>query len=286
VTETIDVDAVINHPRRVQILRGALERVHDGIAPLIDLSRPYVSGLEMLPADGRFLLIGNHTQFVGGEVLLIPHFVRRAIGVRVRPLADRRFGQQRGFGRDLITAYGGVVGSPETARELMRHNETILVFPGGGREIAKFKGEEYHRNWNGRSGFARVAVENNYPVVPVGLVGGDDVYKSLVARDSALGRLSQSISTKLTGKADMAMPLMRGIGPTLIPRPQRMYLHFGEAIDTAKPAGASVENWVSSVRNNTQEALEAILTDLLTVRAHDPFRELNPSAWSNAIIAT
>jgi 1-acyl-sn-glycerol-3-phosphate acyltransferase len=286
VTETIDVDAVINHPRRVQILRGALERVHDGIAPLIDLSRPYVSGLEMLPADGRFLLVGNHTQFVGGEVLLIPHFVRRAIGVRVRPLADRRFGQQRGFGRDLITAYGGVVGSPETARELMRHNETILVFPGGGREIAKFKGEEYHLNWNGRSGFARVAVENNYPVVPVGLVGGDDVYKSLVARDSALGRLSQSISTKLTGKADMAMPLMRGIGPTLIPRPQRMYLHFGEAIDTAKPAGASVENWVSSVRNNTQEALEAILTDLLTVRAHDPFRELNPSAWSNAIIAT
>ncbi|HUE35101.1 MAG TPA: lysophospholipid acyltransferase family protein [Mycobacterium sp.] len=285
-TETIDVDAVINHPRRVQILRGALERVHDGIAPLIDLSRPYVSGLEMLPADGRFLLVGNHTQFVGGEVLLIPHFVRRAIGVRVRPLADRRFGQQRGFGRDLITAYGGVVGSPETARELMRHNETILVFPGGGREIAKFKGEEYHLNWNGRSGFARVAVENNYPVVPVGLVGGDDVYKSLVARDSALGRLSQSISTKLTGKADMAMPLMRGIGPTLIPRPQRMYLHFGEAIDTAKPAGASVENWVSSVRNNTQESLEAILADLLAVRAHDPFRELNPSASSNAIIAT
>ena len=285
-TETIDVDAVINHLRRVQILRGALERVHDGIAPLIDLSRPYVSGLEMLPADGRFLLVGNHTQFVGGEVLLIPHFVRRAIGVRVRPLADRRFGQQRGFGRDLITAYGGVVGSPETARELMRHNETILVFPGGGREIAKFKGEEYHLNWNGRSGFARVAVENNYPVVPVGLVGGDDVYKSLVARDSALGRLSQSISTKLTGKADMAMPLMRGIGPTLIPRPQRMYLHFGEAIDTAKPAGASVENWVSSVRNNTQESLEAILADLLAVRAHDPFRELNPSASSNAIIAT
>jgi 1-acyl-sn-glycerol-3-phosphate acyltransferase len=277
---------VINHLRRVQILRGALERVHDGIAPLIDLSRPYVSGLEMLPADGRFLLVGNHTQFVGGEVLLIPHFVRRAIGVRVRPLADRRFGQQRGFGRDLITAYGGVVGSPETARELMRHNETILVFPGGGREIAKFKGEEYHLNWNGRSGFARVAVENNYPVVPVGLVGGDDVYKSLVARDSALGRLSQSISTKLTGKADMAMPLMRGIGPTLIPRPQRMYLHFGEAIDTAKPAGASVENWVSSVRNNTQESLEAILADLLAVRAHDPFRELNPSASSNAIIAT
>jgi 1-acyl-sn-glycerol-3-phosphate acyltransferase len=283
VSEPIDIDALMNHPRRVQILRGALDRIQDGIAPVINLSRPYVSGLDTLPADGRFLLVGNHTQFVGGEVLLIPHFVRRAIGARVRPLADRRFGEQPGLGRDLMTAYGGVVGAPETARELMRHNETILVFPGGGREIAKFKGEEYRLNWNGRSGFARIAVENDYPIVPIGLVGGDDIYKSLVTRDSALGRLSQAVSAKLSGRADMAMPLMRGIGPTLIPRPQRMYLRFGEPIDTAKPDRISTEDWVASVRNDTQESLETILTNLLALRAGDPFRELNPLAWASAV---
>lgn len=284
-TKAIDLDGVINHPRRVQFLRGALEKIHDGIAPFIDLSRPYVSGLKNLPNDGRFLLVGNHTQFVAGEVLLIPHFVRRAIGTRVRPLADRRFGGQGGLGRDLMTAYGGVVGSPETARELMRHNETILVFPGGGREIAKFKGEEYQLNWNGRSGFARIAVEYDYPIIPVGLVGGDDVYQSLVARDSALGRLSQTISTRLTGSADMAMPPMRGIGPTLMPRPQRMYLRFGATIDTTKPVGVSAEDWVATVRRDTQESLETILANLLAVRASDPFRDLNPSARPRAVIA-
>jgi 1-acyl-sn-glycerol-3-phosphate acyltransferase len=285
VSETIDIDGVMNHPRRVQILRSALDRIQDGIAPVIDLSRPYVSGLDTLPADGRFLLVGNHTQFVGGEVLLIPHFVRRAIGARVRPLADRRFGEQPGLGRDLMTAYGGVVGAPETARELMRHNETILVFPGGGREIAKFKGEEYRLNWNGRSGFARVAVENDYPIVPVGLVGGDDIYKSLVTRDSVLGRLSQAASAKLSGRADMAMPLMHGIGPTLMPRPQRMYLRFGEPIETTKPNRVSTEDWVASVRKDTQQSLEAILAELLAVRASDPFRELNPLAWASAVKA-
>lgn len=281
----IDIDAVMNHPRRVQVIRGAVDRVHDGIAPLIDLTRPYVRGLEHLPADGRFLLVGNHTQFVGGEVLLVPHFVRRAIGVRVRPLADRRFGQRPGFGHDVMTAYGGVVGAPETARELMRHNETILVFPGGGREIAKFKGEEYHLNWRGRAGFARIAVENDYPIVPVGLVGGDDVYKSLVTRESPLGRLSRSISTGLTGDADMAMPLMRGIGPTLIPRPQRMYLCFGEPIETTQPDGVSAEEWVASVRSTTKRSLETILAELLAVRDNDPFRELNPLAWASAVKA-
>ena len=279
----IDIDAVMNHPRRVEILRGALERVHDGIAPVIDVTRPYVSGLDTLPSDGRFLLVGNHTQFIGGEVLLIPHFVRRAIGTRVRPLADRRFAQQPGFGHDVMTAYGGVVGAPETARELMRHNETILVFPGGGREIAKFKGEEYLLNWRGRAGFARIAVENGYPIVPVGLVGGDDVYKSLVTRDSLLGRLSRAVSTRMSGDADMAMPLMRGVGPTFIPRPQRMYLQFGEPISTTKPARVSTEKWVESVRADTQQSLEAILARLLELRAGDPFRELNPLAWTRAV---
>src|SRR5208283_185355 len=138
----------------------------------------------------------------------------------------------------------------------------ILVFPGGGREIAKFKGEEYHLNWHGRFGFARIAVENDYPIIPVGLVGGDDVYKSLVTRDSVLGRLSRTISTRLTGDADMAMPLMRGIGPTLIPRPQRMYLRFGEPIATTKPDRVSTDNWVASVRNKTQKSLETILAEL------------------------
>lgn len=280
-TESVELAAATTQTRRVQILRKALSKLQDGTAPFVDLSRPHVSGLDKLPVDGRFLLVGNHT-FSGSEVMLIPHFVRRAIGTWVRPLADRRFGERAGLGRDLMTAYGGVVGAPNTARGLMRQGETILVFPGGGREIPKFKGEEYRLNWTGRFGFARIAVEDAYPIVPVGLVGGDDVYKSLIARDSALGRLSQFVSTKLSGRSDMAMPLVRGVGLTPIPRPQRMYLRFGDPIDTANPDGIATDEWVAQVRDHTQRSLETILADLLTIRADDPFRELNPLAWTSA----
>ncbi|OBJ10837.1 hypothetical protein A5625_10220 [Mycobacterium sp. 1465703.0] len=104
-----------------------------------------------------------------------------------------------------FNAIAGSTGARETTRELMRQNQTILVFPGGAREIAKSKGEEYHLNWRERCGFVRLAVENGYPIVPVGLVGGDDVYKSLVARDSALGRLCQTVSATMTGRADMML---------------------------------------------------------------------------------
>ncbi|MDR3663074.1 MAG: lysophospholipid acyltransferase family protein [Mycobacterium sp.] len=277
-----EIAAVMDPPSRVRTLRNMLGATGDVLDPLIDLYRPYVAGLHRLPRDGRFLLVGNHTAFGFAEVLLVPYYTRRELGVRVRPLAERALGQMTGFGGDLVAAYGGVVGHPDTARELMRHNETVLVFPGGGREMPKFKGEEYQLQWQGRAGFARVAIENGYPIVPVGLVGSDDVYRSVVERDSMLGQLSQSVAERLSGRSDMAMPLVRGVGPTLFPRPQRMYLEFGAPVSTTAPARTNHATWVETVKSTTQQALEQILADLQELRAGDPYRNLNPLAWVRA----
>ncbi|MHC9294165.1 lysophospholipid acyltransferase family protein [Mycobacterium sp. LTG2003] len=275
------IDAIMKPPSHIQVMRRAVETVADGIEPLVDLYRPYVDGLHNLPRDGRFLLVGNHTQF-GAEALLVPYVVRREIGMRVRPLADRRFGDMPRPAGDLLAACGAVVGAPESARELMRHDEPILVFPGGGREIPKFKGEQYTLRWEGREGFARIAAEHGYPIVPVALVGGDDVYVSMTTRDHWLGRLSQTVSEKLSGRTDMAMPLLRGVGPTLIPRPQRMYVRFAAPIDTTKPPRASAQRWAATVKKHTKESLEKSLAELLKIRRDDPYRELNPLAWRNA----
>ncbi|AFJ35485.1 lysophospholipid acyltransferase family protein [Mycobacterium intracellulare] len=283
-SDETDLVGIMQPSSRVRSLRRALDVVTERLQPVLDLSRPYVDGLENLPPDGRFLLVGNHTQF-GSEVFLIPDMVRRSVGTRVRPLADRNFGRLRGLPADLMAAFGGVIGAPETVRELMRHDETILVFPGGGREIAKFKGEEYALRWQGRSGFARVSVANGYPIVPVGLVGGDDVYRSWTTRDSAYAKFSAALSRRLNGRPDMAMPLLRGIGPTLIPRPQRMYLRFGAPIDTTTPLGVENEQWVDIVKERTRRQLETILSELLRLREKDPYRGLNPLAWHRAATA-
>lgn len=272
----------MDQPSRIQAIRRVVETVADNAAPLIDLWRPFVDGLEHLPRDGRFLLVGNHTQS-GTEGFLIPYVVRREIGTLVRPLTDRRFATMPGPAADLLAACGATVGSPESAGELMRHDQTILVFPGGGREIAKFKGEENTLRWQDRAGFARISAEHDYPIVPAGLIGGDEVYRSLTSRDGLFGRFSQRIAKALGAPGDMAMPLLRGIGPTLIPRPQRMYLRFAEPIDTAKPAGVSAPEWADTVKQRTQTSLEAVLADLQEIRAADPYRELNPLAWRDAV---
>lgn len=277
-----NVDTLIEAPGHIRAIRRAAESVADAAAPLVDLYRPYVDGLHNLPRDGRFLLVGNHSQ-AGTEGFLIPYVVRREIGMLVRPLTDRGFGKMPFPAADLLAAFGATVGAPESARELMRHNQPILVFPGGGREIAKFKGEQNTLRWAGRAGFARLSVEHAYPIVPAALIGGDDVYISPTRRDGPWGRFSQRLTARLGGPTDMAMPLLRGIGPTLIPRPQRMYLRFATPIDTAQPAGTDPQEWVTTIRDETKKALERTLQELLATRAEDPYRELNPLAWRRAV---
>ncbi|WP_193048555.1 lysophospholipid acyltransferase family protein [Mycolicibacterium baixiangningiae] len=275
---------VIVVPPGERMWRTLLTVVADNLEPLMKLYRPYVDGLDNLPADGRFLIVGNHTQMSFAEIVMIPYFVRHTIGKQVRPLADRQFGNARGLQADLIAAYGAVVGTPETAGALMRHDQTILVFPGGGREIAKFKGEEYRLRWENRYGFARLATDHDYPIVTAALVGADDVYTSLVTRDGVFGRFSGWLGKRIGGPPDMAMPLLRGVGPTLIPRPQRMYLRFGPPISSALPDGIEREAWTAKVKAEVQAQLETELADLQRIRSADPYRELNPLAWRSAVM--
>ncbi len=278
-----DLDRLVNEPGRVQALRKAIFAVADGLAPAIDLCRIYVDGLDNLPRDGRFLLVGNHTLSGAAEIVLIPYFVHRELGVRVRGLASTQVADMNGVVRDVVEAAGAVLGHPDTCAELMRQGETLLVFPGGGRDMLKFKGENYQLQWERRIGFARLAVAHDYPIVPVGLVGGDDVYHSLIERDSAWERGSRAVGERVHGLEGVGIPLVRGVGPTLIPRPQRMYLRFAAPIETTKPTGVGADKWVSTVKERTQGALESTLAELQDVRETDPFRNLNPLAWGRAV---
>lgn len=98
------------------------------------------------------------------------------------------------------------------------------------------------------------------------------------------GRLGGEVGRRLHGRTDMTPHLIRGIGPTLIPRPQRMYLRFGPPIDTAAPDGVATEQWVATVKETAKVDLESTLADLLRVRETDPFRHLAPWAWQRAVM--
>jgi 1-acyl-sn-glycerol-3-phosphate acyltransferase len=276
-------DGLIHQSERIQSMRRAIFTVADRLDPVVDWCKPYVDGLDNLPRDGRFLLVGNHTSFGIGEIVLIPYVVHRELGVRVRGLAYRGLADQRGLSADLAAAAGAVVGNQDNGAELMRHGETLLVFPGGGREMPKFKGEEYQLFWEGRSGFARLAIAHDYPIIPVGLVGGDEVFHSLIARDSTWAQAGRLFTKHVLRQPEVNIPLIRGLGPTLIPRPQRMYLRFGRPIETSRPAETPADMWEATVKQRAQSALEAVLSDLQNLRDADPFRNLSPLGRPRAL---
>ena len=113
---------LVNQSERIQSLRRAIFTAADRLDPIVDLCKPYVDGLDNLPRDGRFLLVGNHTTAGWPELVLIPYFVHRELGVRVRGLANRGLADQRGVTADLLAAAGAAATtsiallSSETAR--------------------------------------------------------------------------------------------------------------------------------------------------------------------------
>jgi 1-acyl-sn-glycerol-3-phosphate acyltransferase len=174
--------------------------------------------------------------------------------------------------RSLLQSAGVVPGDPSTADVLMERGETILVFPGGGREVAKRKGEKYQLIWENRMGFARLAVKHGYPIVPFATVGAEDSLDVVVDTDNRFLAPARSLFEKISGSPDL-FPIVRGIGPTPIPRPERQYYWFGAPIETASVA-AGDDRAVGRFRDETKTAIEAGIAFLLEEQARDPDRSL------------
>ena len=120
----------------------------------------------------------------------------------------------------------------------MRAGESILVFPGGGREVFKHKGEKYRLIWKERMGFARLAIEHGYPIVPLAAVGAEECYDILVDSDELLHTPIGPLLERIAPRPDEIPPLVRGIGP--LPRPRALLLPLRRADrDTRAVAGAS-----------------------------------------------
>ena len=70
-------------------------------------------------------------------------------------------------------------------------------------------------------------------------------------------------------------PVVRGVGPTPLPRPERLYFWFGEPIDTKRFARRRDDpDAARAVRDETKQAIEAGIEFLLAERDADPNRGL------------
>ncbi len=250
------------------------------VAPLRAYHRPRFFGLPNIDPQRPSLLVGNHTIF---GVLDVPHMmtaIYRERGVFVRSLGDRVHFQIPGWG-SLLQSLGAVVGTRENCAALMRSGAHILVFPGGGREVAKRKGEAYKLIWKERTGFVRMAIEHGYAITPFASVGPEECFDILLdANDvmqSPVGKFLDrvGITKSLLRGGDTIFPIARGLGFTMIPRPERFYFSFEPTIDTRRFAGQHDDPaTLLALRTEVSQAVEASIAKLMAIRAQDPKRSL------------
>ncbi|MBR59280.1 MAG: hypothetical protein CMH54_14850 [Myxococcales bacterium] len=165
-----------------------------------------VYGLEHLPRKGRAMVVVNHS-FATYDIGLLVLAIYKHTGRLIRGLGDRAL-----FRTPIIATIsrksGVMVGSPEHAQTLFAHDKLVLVAPGGMMEALRTSEERYQIRWQNRKGFIREAILAQAPVILAACPQADDLY--------------QIYNTPFTNwiyeKHRMPFTLLRGVGPTLIPR--------------------------------------------------------------------
>ena len=218
------------------------------IAPVLWLYRNYfrveTHGIEQVP-PGRVMLISNHSgQLPLDGAMIAMSLLLEAEPPRVVRAMVEKWAPTLPFIAPFFARIGQVVGTPENCRRLLAAGETIMVFPEGTRGLNKTYDKRYRLQEFG-SGFMRIAVETQTPVLPVAVIGAEE-------QAPALFDFKQV--AKIFGFP--ALP----ITPTLVPLPLpvKYRLWFGEPMrfsGTAHDDDAELERKVAEVKR----AIETLL---------------------------
>lgn len=203
----------IQHNSKMIRLGSALQRFY---------FKPTFLGTEHIDAHKPAMYVGNHTIYGVLDSPILIDYLFTEHKIAIVSLGDHLHFKVP-FWRDLVKKMGAVDGLQEYAQEVMDQGYSLLVFPGGGREVVKRKGEEYQLIWKERYGFLKLAKMYNYDIAPFVALGGDDVYDLAYDANTLLKQpwfkkvLSVPKISQLLRQGDVIPSIPKNIIPKRIP---------------------------------------------------------------------
>ena len=219
-----------------------------------------VRGLENIPAEGGALVVSNHSGTVPLDGLMTMLAVHDKAHRFLRPLgADLVF--KMPVVSSLARKGGATLACIEDAERMLSGGELVGVWPEGFKGIGKPFSERYKLQRFGRGGFVSAALRTGVPIIPLSVVGAEEIYP-LVGNVPSLARLLGVPYIPIT-------PFFPWLGPLgLVPLPSKWILEFGEPIrtDSYDPAEAEDPMLVFNVTDQVRETIQHTLFDLLRER--------------------
>jgi 1-acyl-sn-glycerol-3-phosphate acyltransferase len=232
---------------------------HPLLRPLYrDWFRVEADGLEHLPATGPALVVANHSGVVAMDALMLAlavhdehpaHRYLRLLG------ADLVF--RIPFLSELARKNGSTLACNPDVERLLAAGELVGVFPEGFKGVGKLYRDRYKLQRFGRGGFVSAALRGGTPIVPVSIVGAEEIYP-MIGNIKPLARLLGTPYFPVTP----TFPLLGPLG--LIPLPSKWYIRFGAPIDTTPYRDQAddplvVFNLADQVRETIQQTIHTLL---------------------------
>jgi 1-acyl-sn-glycerol-3-phosphate acyltransferase len=214
-------------------------------------------GIENVPTDGPALLVANHSGGLpyDGAMLLYGLYKNHPRHRRVRPLVAN-FAFRSGWMANVISRIGGVRASTETALPLLAAGELVAVFPEGLKGVGKMFRERYHLARFGRGGFVRLARQAQVPLVPVAIVGAEEIHP-------VIGKITR-FAEPLGIPYIPITPTFPWLGPLgLLPVPTKWTIQIGEPVAPPPPDD---EPETTRVAEAVRTAIDGMIADLLAQR--------------------
>ena len=146
-------------------------------------------GLENVPSDGGALIVANHSGTIAIDsvmtqlALLDHHPAHRAL---------RMLGADLVFSTPVVSEFarktGATVACNADAERLLGRGEVVGVWPEGFKGVGKPFSERYKLQRFGRGGFVAAALRAKVPIIPVSIVGAEEIYP-IIGNLKTLARL-------------------------------------------------------------------------------------------------
>lgn len=256
------VDAAQNH-ETAKWDPALTEQVTKVLGPAIKrYYRAEVRNIDNVPSSGGALVVSNHS---GGmltpDVLIFsPAFYNR-FGYDRPVYTLAHYGLFIGPLNGWLRRLGVIEASRENAATALHSGAVVLVFPGGDYDSYRPTFSANTIDFNGRTGYARTAIEAGVPIVPTVSIGAQETQLFLTRGNWLARKLGLTKARMDILPISIGFPFgLSVIFPPNVPLPAKVVTEVLEPIDITAQFGADPD--VDEVDAHVRAVMEAALQRL------------------------